>query len=120
MSFTDTVAADIHGVFLNLSEFAERRNIVCDGESYWNVPVVMTGIKEKDRRQVASDHVQGLYMATAVLHCALADLGGVQPEKGSYLRISEGERGTFLRRFCVASSVCEMGMLRLELEEVEE
>ena len=34
MSFKDMVAADIHGVFLNLDEFAETRNIWYDGTVY--------------------------------------------------------------------------------------
>ena len=107
--FKDMVAADIHNVFLNTDEFAELRTIRYDGEEY------------QDRRQLQSDHVQGLYLVTSVLHCALSDLGGKQPEKGGRIEVNDEEGGGgFFRRFYVASSVCEMGMLRVELEAIDE
>ncbi len=121
MSFKDMVEADVHDVFLNLDEFAERRTIRYDGETYTDIPIVLSGLKEKDRRQLESDHVQGLYLVSSVLHCALSDLGGNQPEKGGRIRINDREGGGgFFREFYVASSVCEMGMLRVELEEINE
>ena len=119
--FKDMVAADIHNVFLNTDEFAELRTIRYDGEEYVDIPIVLTGLKEQDRRQLQSDHVQGLYLVTPVLHCALSDLGGKQPEKGGRIEVNDEEGGGgFFRRFYVASSVCEMGMLRVELEAIDE
>lgn len=119
--FKDMVAADIHNVFLNTDEFAELRTIRYDGEEYVDIPIVLTGLKEQDRRQLQSDQVQGLYLVTSVLHCALSDLGGKQPEKGGRIEVNDEEGGGgFFRRFYVASSVCEMGMLRVELEAIDE
>lgn len=118
--FKEMVAADIHDVFLNMGEFAERRTIQYDGETYGDIPVVLTGLKEQDRRQLQSDHVQGLYLVTSVLHCALSDLGGKQPEQGMRIAINDGEGSGFFRRFYVASSTCEMDMLRVELEAISE
>ena len=121
MSFKDMVAADIHGVFLNLAEFSEKRTVKYDDEIYTDIPIVLSGLKEKDRRQIVSDHAQGLYMVHAVLHCAMSDLGGNQPEKGTRIKINDREGGGgFFREFYVASSVCEMGMLRVELEAIDE
>lgn len=117
--FKDMVAADMQSVFLNVGEFAEKRTIKYDGNVFEGIPVVLSGLKEKDRRQLTSDHIQGLYLVSAVLHCSLSDLGGNQPEKGQRIKISEGTGGYF-REFYVASSVCEMGMLRVELEAVDE
>lgn len=115
------LAADIHNVFLNTEEFADKRTIRYDGEEYQDIPIVLSGLKEKDRRQLVSDHVQGLYLVSAVLHCALEDLGGKQPEKGQRIRINDEEGGGgFFREFYVASSVCELGMLRVELEAIDE
>ena len=86
-----------------------------------DIPIVMSGLKEKDRRQLMSDHLQGLYLVSSVLHCAAADLGGNQPEKGNRIRINDTEGdGGFFKEFYVASSVCEMGMLRVELEAIDE
>ena len=76
MSFKDMVAEDVHSVFLNLDEYAERRTIQYDGAVYQDIPIVMSGLKEQDRRQLTSDHVQGLFLVSSVLHCALSDLDG--------------------------------------------
>lgn len=121
MRFKDMVASDNKRVFLNLDEFAERRTVVYDGERFIDIPIVLSGLKEKDRRQVSSDHAQGLYLVSSVLHCARCDLGGKQPEKGTRIRINDREGGGgYFREFYVASSVCEAGMLRVELEGVDE
>lgn len=118
MSFKDMVSADLHGVFLRNDEFASRRTIHYDGSVFTDIPVVLSGLKEKDRRQLQSDHAQGLYLVSAVLHCSASDIGGKQPEKGA--RISISDDSGFLREFYVASSVVELGMVRCELEAVDE
>ena len=120
-NFKEMVAVDNHNVFLNLNEFADRRTVCYDKITYQDIPVVLTGLKEQDRRQLVSDHAQGLYLVTSVLHCALSDLGGNQPEKGMRIKINDQEGGGgFFQEFYVASSVCEMGMLRVELEAIDE
>lgn len=124
--FKDMVAADNINVFLNFEEFAEKRTVIYDGVTYDGpdhngIPIVLSGLKEKDRRQLVSDHVQGLYLVSSVLHCAIDDLGGNQPEKGTRISINDEEGGGgFFREFYVASSVCELGMLRIELEAIDE
>ena len=121
MSFKDMVATDLHNVFLNPSEFAEKRTVEYDGERYKDIPIVLSGLKEKDRRQLVSDHVQGLFLVSSVLHCALDDLGGNQPERGTRIRINDQEGGGgFFREYYIASSVCELGRLRVELEAIDE
>ncbi|MCQ4735163.1 hypothetical protein [Anaerotruncus colihominis] len=119
--FKDMVTTDIHNVFLNTNEFAEKRTVEYDGERYVDIPIVLSGLKEQERRQIQSDHVQGLYLVSAVLHCARSDLGGNQPEKGQRIRINGQEGGGgFFREFYVASSICELSMLRVELEAIDE
>lgn len=59
--FKDMVARDNHGVFLNNSEFAEMRTIKYDGATYSDIPIVLSGMKEKDRRQLMSDHTSTNY-----------------------------------------------------------
>lgn len=39
------VAADIHNVFLNPDEFADKRTVIYDGETYMDIPVVLTNSK---------------------------------------------------------------------------
>jgi len=115
--FKDMVEADNKRVFINATDFAEIHTVIYDGETYEDIPIVLSGIKEKDRRQLVSDHVQGLFLVTSVLHCAASDLGGVVPEKGTKIKISDGD---FFREFYVGSSVNEMGMVRVELEAIDE
>lgn len=124
--FAGAVESDITGVFLNPAEFGELRTIQYDGETYENIPVVLNGNLQQNRfharkdptGQPTQDHMQGIYLASCILHCKLSDLGGNRPKKGAELRISE-EDG-FFRDYYVASSNIEMGMLRVELEGMDE
>ncbi|MCF8017835.1 MAG: hypothetical protein K9L62_00420 [Vallitaleaceae bacterium] len=116
-SFKDMIAADNKNVFINPVEFAETHTVIYDGVTYEDIPIVLSGIKEKDRRQLVSDHVQGLYLVSSVMHCAASDLNGVVPEKGTGIKINDGD---FFREFHVASSVNEVGMIRVELEAIDE
>ena len=120
-SFQEAVAQDVHGVFLNMEEFAQRRTVRYDGQEYQDIPIVLSDRKEEARRQLQSDHVQGLYRVSAVLYCARSDLGGNQPEQGARLSVNNREGGGgYFRSFYVAASGCEMGMLRVELEAMDE
>ena len=121
MSFKDMVDADIKGVFLNFDEFAKKRTVEFDGDVFVDIPIVLSGLKEKDRRQLVADHIRGLYLISSVLHCAAKDLDGKQPEKGQRIKINDQEGGGgFFQEFYVASSTVEMGMLRAELREIDE
>ena len=94
--FKDMVARDNFGVFLNCDEFAEKRTVKYDGATYEDIPIVLSGLKEKDRRQLMSDHAQGLYIVSSVLHCALSDLGGVRRSGGAYQDQRPGGRRRLL------------------------
>lgn len=119
--FKDMVRADNSRVFLAQEEFAERRTVKFDGEVFPDIKVILSSVKEKDRQQLTADHAQGLYLVSAVLHCNIDDLGGKHPEQGQRIEINDQEGGGgFFRRFYVASSVCEMGMLRVGLEAIDE
>ena len=121
MSFKDSIVADNRKVFLDLDGFGEPRTVVYDGETYTDIPVVLSGLKERDRRALVNDHAQGLYQVTSVLHCAASDLGGRVPEKGARIRINDQPGGGgFFYEYYVAASVNEMGMLRVELEAIDE
>ena len=82
MSFKDMVESDNLSVFLDTEYFGEEHSIRYDGETYENVPCVITQLKEQDRSTTMSDHAQGIYRVSAVLHCRLDDIGGILPEKG--------------------------------------
>lgn len=131
MSFRDAVKQDIHSVFLNADEFGELRSVKYDGVLYEDIPVVLTGLKEQDRNRLnsglkerggrtsTSDHVQGLYAATVVMHCAQSDIGGRQPEKGQKIRVYDPDKA-YYRDYRIEASVADMGMIRLELGGIRE
>ena len=115
------LAADNKRVFLNTGEFASLRTIIYDGQSFVNIPVVLSGLREDERQQKAAGHAQGLFLVKTLLQCALADLEGRQPQKGARLQINNQEGGGgFFREFYIKEAVCEFGMLRLELEDMNE
>lgn len=120
-SFKEMLAADNKRVFLNTGEFASLRTIIYDGQSFVNIPVVLSGLREDERQQKAADHAQGLFLVKTLLQCALADLEGRQPQKGARLQINNQEGGGgFFREFYITEAVCEFGLLRLELEDMNE
>ena len=119
MSFREMVAQDNHTVFSNTAEFADLRTVWYDGDKYKEVPVTMTQLKEQDRTVVSQkDHAQGIYLVTAIVHFPKDSLGGRVPEKGALISISEDD--TFDRKYYVAQSGCDLGMVRLELEAYDE
>ena len=119
-AFREMVDADIHDIFLNTDEFAEKRTVRYDGKTYPNVPVVLNGIKSRDRNQRVQDHAQGLYTVSDVMYVALSDIGGKLPERGTVIEVSTKEGGTFLRRYYIGQAQNTVGMLRLELEAIDE
>ena len=121
MSFKEMAARDNERVFLDLTTFAERRSIRYDGELYTDIPIVLSGARQSSRVKHETDHAQGLYAVRRVLHCRLSDLGNHQPEKGQRIFINDREGGEgYFQPFYVTFSVCEMGMLRVELEAIDE
>lgn len=124
MGFRDMVEADNLRTFLDLETFGELRTVAFDGEVYSGedekgIPVVISQMKEQDRVTTMSDHEQGLYRVTAVFHCKLADIDGNLPEKGRKFGIYDPDDG-FLREYYVGQSSCDLGMVRLELEAIDE
>lgn len=118
MSFRDMVENDNHAVFSNLAEFADLHTVIYDGETYEDVPCVISKLKSQDRVISTEDHAQGLYLVTAVVHFPLSSLGNVIPEKGGKIRISDSTG--FFRDYYVAQSACDLGMVRIELEAIDE
>ena len=121
MSFRELVTADNLNVFLNKGEFAEARTVIYDDERYEDIPIITTGIKQRDRKAVPSDNAKGLYTVTTVMHCDITLLDGKQPEKDQRIKINDREGGGgFFSEYVIAASNCEMGMLRIELEAIDE
>lgn len=118
MSFREMAERDNCSAFSNLDEFADARTVVYDDVTYEDVPVTMTQLKAKDRPVTVSDHAQGIYLVTAIAHFPRVKLDGKVPEQGARIRISD-DTG-FLRDYYVGLSGCSMGLVRLELEGLDE
>ena len=119
-SFKDILNQDVNDVFMNTDEFAENRTVRYDGNTYADIPVVMDGPKESAREQSVNNHEQGLYLVTDIMHVALSDIGGIQPEKGCIIEVNTREGGLFFRRYYIALSQNTVGMIRMELEAIDE
>lgn len=113
--FQETVRADIDGIFLNLDEFAEVRQVRYDAQNY-NLKLIMQRNKTEVRDD---DRMQGIYTRTHTVWFAEADL---IPEQGKLIEISDGEAlgEPFMRRYRIVTSDVEVGMVRLELEVSDE
>lgn len=124
MSFKEMVEADFTGVFLNTDEFAEPRTVKYDDETYADIPVVLTNIKQKDRPLLVgnADHVQGLHIASATAFIGQEHMNGVHPEMGRLIYISDGYAAgeVFFQRFRIVTSDIQMKMIVLELEAYDE
>lgn len=116
--FKDMVDRDIHKVFLNTDEFAEKRSIRYDGVEYLDVPIVLEGPVQEKRSRLADDHIRGLHMVTAVLYCAQRDLDGKVPKQGTAIEVTSREGGRFYQKYYVVASTSLMGMLHIELEAI--
>lgn len=125
MSFKEMVEADNKSVFTNVCEFAENRVVKYDGEIYAGegegIPVVLSQTKEMERPAITG-RMEGLHLVSATAHIAQADLGGIVPEQKQDISISDGEAlgKPFFRRYRIVTSDCEMGMIVLELEALDE
>lgn len=116
--FKDMVKRDIHKVFLNTDEFAEKLTVRYDGIEYPNIAIVMEGPIKEHRDRLTDDHVRGLHMVTGTIYCAQSDLGGKIPKPGTGLEINTREGGKFFHKYYVTASTSNMGMLHVELEEM--
>lgn len=120
-AFKDMVARDNRNVFLNLDEYAELRTIIYDGKQYEDIPLVTIGPEQKDREKMKDDHIEGLFLMTTTIFCAIDDLDGNVPENGMRFKVNDEEGGGgFFHEYYVRASNCEMGMLQIELEAIDE
>ena len=118
--FKDMVARDIHKVFLNVDEFAEKLTIKYAGQVYEDIPVSLQELDETDRQQLSDDHAQGLHLRGVILLCAAKDLGGRHLEMKDPIEIIRRKgRMQSAKKYTIASSSCEMGMIEAKLVAVK-
>lgn len=105
-SFKDCVAADIHGVFLNRQEFADKHTI--DGREMEAV-VDDDALLERDKAR-GGVHTDGLYRVRRLLYVAKADYGG-RPMSGKNLNLDG-------REYRVVQADDAAGVLSIEIEAI--
>ena len=126
MTFREQVEADIHGVFLNADEFAEIHTVKYDGDTYEDIPVVLTKVKQSEHTVIPADTkyggVDGIHVVSVIAHIAQSDMDGRVPEQEQILCINDGFAAglPYYRKYRIVTSDAEMGMLRLELEAFDE
>lgn len=124
MNFKDMVAADVRSVFLNESEFAERRTVIYDGRAFENIVIMLTHIKQTELPVINSERnrTEGIFNVTEVMHVALSDLGGILPQKNQTIGVEDGTAmgHIFIKKYDIASVSCAEGMITLELEARDE
>ena len=49
LTFKETVARDVRGVFLNLDEFADRHTVKYDGKVYEDIPVSLQDVEQTEQ-----------------------------------------------------------------------
>lgn len=122
-TFKGCAAADILWTFLNDNEFAEKRSVIYDDVTYPNILCSVQEMHKTSRAgilQTQRDYSQGLFKNHLVFYCIREDIGGVTPEQGKALHLSGEYDETFFTRYRIATSDYEMGLVRMELEEVDE
>jgi len=109
MSFKGQLAKDIHDVFLNLDEFAEK--VVIDGrEMAANVEDIQN--TDRDGRYVRPDR-DGVYVRHKTVAVAAVDYGGELPIQGQLISLNG-------QRYKVAEASNDLGLFVIVLEDNEE
>lgn len=124
-TFKQCAAADIHAVFLNEDEFAEKRDVRFDGKVYRDVLIVveenaLQGKQEKNYTMTRKDNSEGLYKRVMTVYLALEDIGGKQPESGAVFEMNDQAGESYFRFLYVLESKTEDGMLKLLLSGTDE
>lgn len=102
-------------VFYNTAEFAHKINIWYQEKRY-TVRAVVDHTAAENRRQLESDHAEGIHRADCVVSVALSDLGFV-PKKGRNIEIEEAGA---VAEYQIQKADCVDGEILLELELMDE
>ena len=113
MSLNEMFESDNRRI-LDISEFSTVRDIYYSGHWYRDITMQISGVREENRSPDSSDHAQGIYRTTDVLHFMYADIGEL-PEQGKRITL---RAGTLCDEFYITSARCVEGMIRLELSAI--
>lgn len=114
MDFKAQILEDLK-VFHNPGEFATLTNIWYDGGCYI-VPIVIDHETAKDRKTLANDHAEGIYLAGALVYISFEDLGFI-PKKGHMIELEEAG---VVNEYEIIKADYEDGEIVLEVEAFTE
>lgn len=87
MNFKAQMERDLTAVFHNSTEHADELEFWISGTRY-KAPVVLDNSSAKNRKQLSSDHVDGLFLVDLVLYVPLSVLKRT-PRKGESVEIGD-------------------------------
>ena len=103
MTFKETVAADVHNVFMNPEEFSEIHSV--NGKE---MPVQIDSIEQIEREKRVNQHMDGIYANQKLIYVAADDFGKL-PKQGTLLKLDA-------RTYRVADAIEEDGVYSITLE----
>ena len=110
MNFKEALQKDL-STFHNVNEFAKHCTVYYDGDTYINIPVVITG-ESKERKTGGTDHETLLFLQERKAFIKAADMEKI-PRKNHAIQIDETE-------FDIKEVKEDCGQYVLNLEAVEE
>ncbi|MCL2107808.1 MAG: hypothetical protein FWH20_00490 [Oscillospiraceae bacterium] len=111
MDFQELVKRDIKAVFHNAKEHARVMKVEYNGESY-EIPVIIDSEEARDRRRLAKDNGEGMFIAALTVYISFYDLG-IVPRKASVIVIDS-------TAYTIAKAAFDEGEIILELEVLDE
>ena len=105
MTFKEIIASDVHGVFLNCSEFSEVHTI-----NGVQMPAQEDSIEQIEREKRMAQHMDGIYLNQKLIYVAASDYGPL-PKQGSLITYDS-------RKYKVADAIAEDGVYSITLEAI--
>lgn len=102
-AFKDMVAADVHGVFLNLDEFSETHNV--DGK---DIPVQIDNNEQIERQKRQAEVAEGIFVTQKLIYVSAEDFGPL-PRIESVLKLDG-------KTYRVVDAVDEDGIYSITIE----
>ena len=109
--FKAQIQRDLEAVFHNTDEHADMVNVEYNGATY-NIPVVIDHEGANDRRKLANDHADGIFIADLTVYISFYDLQ-IVPRKETEIVIDD-------TAYSIKRVGFDAGEITLDLELLDE
>lgn len=103
MTFKETIAADVHDVFMNPDEFSDMHMV-----NGVRMPVQIDSNEQIEREKRMNQHMDGIYKNQKLIYVAASDFGNL-PAQGSKLTLDG-------KMYTVSDAVSEAGIYSITIE----